>query len=205
MRTISSSISAAAAMLVLLSAGCASGPTVRVDKDPSVNLRAYKTFAFFESVARSGPLPALPVVELPTRAGLPVMFEPPAGGNVRYTTLQTQHLQHATREQMERQGYVYDEAHPDLRVNADLHVDEKFELRSTPGAYGYIGFVGAVDSAYYRQGTLSVDLIDVRRNALVWQGVAEGRVDTQATKDPGPAIAAAVAEIFAGFPDGKGK
>ena len=82
MRTISSFIGAAAAMLILLSAGCASGPTVRADKDPSINLRAYKTF---------------------------------------------------------------------------------------------------------------------------WQGVAEGRVDTQAGNDPGAAIEAAVAEIFAVFPDGKGK
>jgi hypothetical protein len=44
MRTISSSISAATAMLVLLSAGCASGPTVRVDtqadKDPGPAIEA---------------------------------------------------------------------------------------------------------------------------------------------------------------------
>jgi hypothetical protein len=192
MRTISSLIGAAAATLILLSAGCASGPTVRVDKDPSVNLRTYKTFAFFEAPARLGALPQLP----------PLPFAEPAA---RYTSLQSQHLQRATREQMERQAYVYDEAHPDLRVNAVLHVDEKFELRSTPGAYGYIGFGGALDSAYYRQGTLSVDLIDVRRNALVWQGVAEGRVNTQADKDPGSAIDAVVVEMFAGFPDGKGK
>jgi hypothetical protein len=192
MRTISSLIGAEAATLILLSAGCASGPTVRVDKDPSVNLRTYKTFAFFEASARLGPFP--PISTLP--------FAEPAA---RYTSLQSQHLQRATREQMERQGYVYDEAHPDLRVNAVLHVDEKFELRSTPGAYGYIGLGGALDSAYYRQGTLSVDLIDVRRNALVWRGVAEGRVNTQSDKDPGSAIEAVVVELFAGFPDGKGK
>jgi hypothetical protein len=43
---------------------------------------------------------------------------------------------------------------------------------------------------------------------LLSAGCASGptvRVDTQADKDPGPAIAAAVTEIFAGFPDGKGK
>jgi hypothetical protein len=163
---------------------------MRVDKDPSVNLRAYKTFAFFEPAVRGGPLPSLPFAD------------PAARGDARYTTLQTRHLQRATREQMERQGYVYDDVHPDLRVNAVLHVDEKFELRSTPG---YVGLGGGVESALYRQGTLSVDLVDVRRNALVWQGVAEGRVDTQAGKDPGPAIEAAVAEIFAGFPEGRGK
>lgn len=189
MRTISSLLGAAAAILILLSAGCASGPTVRIDKDPSADLRAYKTFAFFEPAARSGPLPPLP------------FFEPAALGGGRYTTLQTRHLQRATREQMERQGYVYDDMHPDLRINAVLHVDDRIELRS----YGYIGLNGGLDSGYYRQGTLSVDLVDARRNALVWQGVAEGRIDTQAGKDPGSAIEAAVAEIFAVFPDGKRK
>ena len=29
--------------------GCASGPTVRIDKDPAVVMSQYKSFAFFES------------------------------------------------------------------------------------------------------------------------------------------------------------
>lgn len=190
MRINSTLIGAAAAMLVLLSAGCASGPTVRVDKDPSVNPRAYKTFAFFEPAARGGPLPPPPFVEPATR------------GNTRYTTLQTKHLQRAVRNQMERQGYVYDDAHPDLRINAVLHADEKSELYTTPGAFGYVGLGGSANSFHYRQGTLSVDLVDALRMEPVWQGVAEGRVDTKAGKDPGPAIEAAVAEIFAEFPNG---
>ena len=205
MPTTSRTIGSTAAMLMLLAAGCASGPTVRVDKDPSVNLRAYKTFAFFEAAARSGPLPTPPLGERGGPAGSPLPPLPFAESAARYTSLQTQHLQHATREQMERLGYVYDGVHPDLRVNVLLHVDERLELHSTPGAFGYVGFGGRLDSAYYRQGTLSVDLVDARRNALVWQGVAEGRIDTKAGKDPGPAIEAAVSEIFAEFPNRQGK
>lgn len=59
--------------------------------------------------------------------------------------------------------------------------------------------------ANYRQGTLSVDLVDMRRNALIWQGVAEGHVDTQTGKNPGPTIETAIAEIFSAFPDKKEK
>lgn len=190
MRTTSTLFGTAAAMLILLSVGCTSVPTVRVDKDTSVNLHAYKTFAFFKPAARSGPSASL---------------DPAGRDEARNTTLQVQHMQRATRTQMEQQGYVYDDAHPDLCVNVFLHVDEKFELLSIAGAYGYIGLGDGVENATYRQGALSVDLVDAHRKALVWQGVVEGRVNTQTRKDPGPAIEAAVAQIFAVFPNGKGK
>ena len=41
----------AASALSALLAACASGPTVRADGDPSVNLASYKTFAFFDNLA----------------------------------------------------------------------------------------------------------------------------------------------------------
>lgn len=203
MRNISSWLGAATVVLVLLLAGCASSPIVHVDKDPNVDLRAYKTFAFFPPAPSKAPPDLLGAF---AHGGPPPgPFEPTANGDASYTSLQTQALQRATCEQMERQGYAYDPVHPDLRINALLHVDEKFEIRSIPGAYGYIGLGGGIQSGFYRQGTLSIDLVDTRRNALVWQGVAEGRVETQASRDPSAAIESAVAEIFAVFPNGKGK
>ena len=38
-------------VIVMLAAGCASGPSIRVDKDPGTDLTQYKTFAFFDQVA----------------------------------------------------------------------------------------------------------------------------------------------------------
>ena len=184
--------SAALSSLVLI-AGCASGPKIIVDKDPGVDMTAFKTFGYFDQVATD---------------------------RAQYTTIITNRLKQATRAQLERRGYRYTEESPDLRGNFYLKVVEKQEVRSSPsvgvgygGFYGYRGGAyGAwasypydVDTVDYRQGTLSIDLVDAKKNALVWQGLAEGRVSEEARKNPGPAIDAVVAEIFANFPNGPGK
>jgi hypothetical protein len=109
---------------------------------------------------------------------------------------------------MEKHDYVYSEVDPDLRVNLQLKVVDKQEIRSSPavrGPHGYRGWASGIETLEYRKGTLAVDVVDAHRNALVWRGVAEGRVDEKAIEQPGPAIDAVVGEIFARFPDGRTK
>jgi hypothetical protein len=162
-------------------AACATKPEVRRDHDPSADFKSYKTFAFYDHAGNGGAV---------------------------YTTLLGTRLQQATRAQMERHAYTYSERDPDLRVNLQLKIVDRQELRSTPGArgfYGYRGWSAGLETVDYRQGTLAVDLVDAHRNALVWRGVAEGRLDTQAIEQPGQAVDAVVGEIFANFPDGKPK
>jgi hypothetical protein len=169
------------ACLIVLMWGCATGPEIRIDMDPRVDMRAYKTFAFFDAVSTD-------------QAG--------------YTTLVSQRLKQATRPQLEQRGYTYSENEPDLRVNFFVRVVDKQEIRSSPGYYGYrAGYYGAwagypynVETVEYKQGTLSVDLVDAKRKQLVWQGVAEGQVSEESQKNPGPAIDKVVAQIFSNFP-----
>jgi hypothetical protein len=163
----------ALAAVFTLAAGCATKPDVRSDQDTSVELAAYKTFAF-HATAESSP----------------------------YAALLASRLKAATREQLERRHFVYSEHAPDLRVNLRLAVDDKLQIRSSPpGRVGWrAGFNRDIETVEYRQGTLAIDLVDVKRDALVWHAVAEGRLDAKATKQPGPAIEAAVAEVFARFP-----
>jgi Domain of unknown function (DUF4136) len=159
--------------LVALAAGCATQADVRADQEPGSDLKAYKTFAFYES---------------------------PSPG---YMSLAERHLRAAARAQLERQHYTYDDRAPDLRVNYALHVVDKQALKATPaaGRFGYRGWAGSgVESVEYRQGTLAIDLVDARRNALVWRAVAEGRVDAKAMEQPGPTIDAVVSELFTRFP-----
>jgi Domain of unknown function (DUF4136) len=167
----------AALAVVALAAGCASQPDVRHDLDPAADLGAYKTFAFYDA------------------------------GHAPYSTLLEQRLRQATRTQLERQHYVYDERNPDLRVNYALHVVDKQELQSMPGAgrFGYRGWDNNLQTVDYRQGTLAIDLVDAKRNALVWRAVAEGRLDSKAIEQPGPTIDATVGELFARFPGAKGQ
>jgi hypothetical protein len=169
-----------------LLAACASGPHIRVDKDPAANMSAYKTFAFFDSLATD---------------------------HARYSTLMTSRLKLTTRLQLERLGYRYDERSPDLRVNFFLSVANQQELRSTaaPGPGGFYRYRAGSYAAWsrypyeletkdYKAGTLSIDLVDTQTRSLVWQGVAEGRIEEQALRNPPQAIDAVVADIFSRFP-----
>lgn len=164
----------AAASLAAALAGCTSTPQVRADQAPGTDLGAYKTFAFYDHPGTDG---------------------------ARYGSITTQRLKAATRAQMEQRGYAYSEQSPQLLVNFMLRVAEKQEIRSTPGRFGYRGFGGGtIDTERYQAGTLRIDIVDAQRQALAWQGVAEGRLGEEALQSPGPAMEQAVTEVFARFP-----
>jgi len=183
---ILSLVRAAACGLVLVVGACATGPTIRVDMDPNTKLQSYKTFAFFEPVSTD---------------------------NTKYTSIVSTHLKQATRAQLERLGFVYaeGEVEPDLRVNFFLKIVDKQEVRSSGTGSGYYGYRSRyygtwsgypyVDTYDYKEGTLSVDLVDAKQKQLVWQGVAEGEVKDEALKDPGPALDKVVTTIFSNFPN----
>jgi hypothetical protein len=183
------SIALATGLAVLLTlAGCgSSGPSIRVDGDPAANIPSFRTFGYFDQLATD-------------KAG--------------YSTILTARLKDATRRELEKHGYQYVDANPELLVNFNVNIAEKTEIRSSPstsvgyGYYGYrAGMYGAwggypqdIETRNYKQGTLSIDVVDASKRALVWQGVAEGRVSKEAQQNPGPAIDAVVAQIMAGFP-----
>jgi hypothetical protein len=158
-----------------------------VDQDPAASLPSYGTFGFFTPLATD-------------EAG--------------YSTLLSARLKDATRHELERRGYVYEESNPDLLVNFNVNVTDKTEVRSSPSmsvGYGYYGYRGGmygawsgypydVETTNYKLGTLTIDVVDADRKALVWQGVAEGRVTKKVLENPAPAVDASVTQIFARFP-----
>jgi hypothetical protein len=161
---------------------CSSGPDIRREVNPTANFASYKTFGYFPELATD-------------RAG--------------YETVFTSRLKAATRSNLEAKGYVYSEANPDLLVNFYANVEDKQELRSTPVSMGYYGYrhnmyygmsTSQVETVSYKQGTLTIDLVDPAKKALVWSATAEGRVSKDARKNPGPAIDAVVAELMQPLP-----
>lgn len=178
--SIRAGLAAFAATLAL--AGCASGPEIRTDTNPSANFAAYQTFGFYPELATD-------------RAG--------------YETVFTARLKDSTRRQMEAKGYRYSETDPDLLLNFYANVQDKQEIRSTPASVGYYGYRGAfgygfstptVETVEYKEGTLTIDLVDPKSKTLVWNATAEGRVSKEARKNPGPAIDAVVTEMMAKLP-----
>lgn len=163
-------------------AGCASKPDIRTDTAPAAGLSGYKTFAYFN----------------------------PAGTDkLRYTTLLSSHLKEATRAELEKHGYVYSETDPDLRVNFHFQVDDRQEFFTSagsrasygPGPWAYRYAAPDVHTVNYKQGTLTIEVVDARRHSVVWQGVAENSIEEKTLKNPGPAIASVVSQMFATYPD----
>jgi hypothetical protein len=178
-----------AGMLVLLGCAllvaCASGPAIRSQSNPSVDLASYKTFGFFSPLAMD-------------KDG--------------YESVLSARLKAATRQNLEAKGYVYDESSPDLRVNFFANIEDRQDIRTTPTAPMTVGYYGyrrgyysgfampEIETVNYKAGTLTIDLVDPDQKVVAWQGQAEGRVSSKARKNPGPAIDAVVAEILAPLP-----
>ena len=173
------------AFATLLTACPASGPEIRRDSNPSVNLATYKTFGYFSPLATD-------------KAG--------------YESVFTARLKESTRRVMETKGYAYTESNPDLLINFYANIEDRQEIRSTPttsaGFYGYrAGYYGGyyggaqdIQTVNYKAGTLSIDLVDAKQKVLAWQSTAEGRVSKEARQNPGPAIDAVVTEMMNPLP-----
>jgi hypothetical protein len=50
------------------------------------------------------------------------------------------------------------------------------------------------------EGTLGVDIVDVTRNQLVWEGAATARVTDSMRENRNEVLDSAIADIFAKFP-----
>lgn len=103
----------------------------------------------------------------------------------------------AARSQLERRGYEYNDLLPDLLVNVAAEVQDRQTLRAAPGD---LSDGGTPELENVRLGRMAVDLVDTRREQVVWHGSAEGRVSPAMLRDAGSAVEKAVAAVFEGFP-----
>lgn len=186
--------------LVLLAAlalaGCASSPTIRTETAPGVDFGAFRTFSFVSPLSTD-------------RAG--------------FHTLVSQQLVFSTRRELEVRGleFVADPAAADLLVNFHAHVAEQLRVRSTPDPWvgptywhHRRGFYdpwrghsrwpshSRVEVDQITEGQLNVDIVDRRRNTLVWEGVASQRLMQRTMNDLGPAMDSAIHDMFRTFPLG---
>lgn len=180
------------AAVTLALAACASGPKIRTDVDRSADFSRYHTYAFASELGTD-------------RSG--------------YSTLVTNYFKQAVGKELQTRGYHYDEENPDLIVNFNARTHTRTDVISVPqpaysaGYYGYRhGLYSAwpmyahdIEAVTYKVGTANVDLVDVERNQLVWEGVAEGELTEKALDDPSTAIGNAVAKMFEKYPASAGQ
>lgn len=170
-----------------LLAGCATGPRISTEADPEADFSRYRTFAFYS----------------------PLAIEKEG-----YSSALSERMKAAARAQMESRGYRFVAENPDLWVNINAYTQRRTDVTTMPTvdyayyysyrarAYYAVPFWRDEAQVYrYTEGTLNVDIVDVARNRLVWEGIAVGRVSN--TKDPAQRdarIDSTMADIFAQYP-----
>lgn len=173
--------------LFALLAGCATGPRISTEADPEADFARYRSFGFYSPLA----------IE---REG--------------YSSAASERMKSAARAQMESRGYVFTTDKPDLWVNINAFTERRTDVSTVPtvdyayyysyrarGYYVVPYWRDRTDVYRYTEGTINIDLVDVARNRLVWEGIAVGRVSN--SKDPAQRdarIDGAIADIFAQFP-----
>jgi len=171
---------------VLLLAGCATGPEITSEADPQADFGGYRTFGFYAPLALE-------------KEG--------------YATPTTDRIKAAARAQLESRGYVYTPEQPDLWVNLNAYMQKRTDVTSFPTVdYNYYYSYRArsyfavpfwhdeTHVRHYTEGTLNVDLVDRRKNRLVWEGIAVGRIAKLKPEERAARIDSTMAEIFARYP-----
>ncbi|MDO5506551.1 MAG: DUF4136 domain-containing protein [Pseudoxanthomonas suwonensis] len=174
------------AAFVLLLAACATGPQVRTDVDPQANFGQYRTWSWYEPIAME-------------ESG--------------YSNWISERIKMNIQREMEARGYRYSAESPDLRVNFQGYMQERSQVYTQPRQdvrfyydYRFRRYVAVpvwYDEARvsrYTEGTLSVDLVDARRNHMVWTGDAIGRVVSRDAQQRAAEVDASIAAIFSRFP-----
>jgi Domain of unknown function (DUF4136) len=147
--------------------GC--GVSAHVEKDPSVNLNDYKTFAWIADQGES------------KKEGK------------SYQNFQEKILKDMVNEQLQKNGWRQVRSNADVLVDYDIMVENDVKnqsesVYSRPTVrYFYNPYTRRINSVYYpsqylgensyavpyRSGTITLNFVDTKSNNLVWQGWAE--------------------------------
>ena len=175
-------VAAPAMLTLLLLAGCASGPDVRVDVDPSANIAGYRTYSW-------------------------AYHDTPRGMN----PLAYQRVRQSIDANLATRGYSQADP-GDFAISFTLGARDKVEVTDFgpygpfyPG-YGR-GFRGGwaapynnVDVRNVTEGTLTIDIYDTGTKKPVWHGVATQNIGSNVTLDQ---IDLAVSSVLAKFAPGQ--
>jgi len=169
--------------LAAILSGCASGPNVVTNVDPSANLMSLRTFDFMRPLSTDR-------------------------GDVQ-TLLSTQ-LIAATTDELQKRGWHREQNNPDVLINFLLETHEQIRTRNTGASVStmhrsgrYSGWGATMSTPTIEQttqGALSIDMIDPARNQMIWEGTATNRVTDSIRRNQEESVRNFVAAILANFP-----
>ena len=179
-----------ALLSVMLITACGSTTKIHSDYDHSLDFSQYKTFGYYSPMGIENP---------------------------NYSSLLGQMFGDAIDAQMLPRGYVKSN-NPDILINVSARLEDKTQVRTTSdpmmyggGYYGYrggmydpwggYGYGTTTHVSQYTEGTVNVDMVDVKQKRMIWEGVAIGRVNEKEKNDElRNDIHTGVAEMFEGYP-----
>lgn len=168
--------------IVVLTA-CGSAKVLNTDKAEDVDFTAYKTFDFYK-------------VE--------------AGGDTLSQQFSEQiiKLEDAIALRMQQMGYLLSKTNPDLLVNIGAVVREKVQTRQTDFRTDAPRYIGQrryswksteLETGRYREGTVTVHLVDRKQNKMIWKGVVQDIIPEKASKLDN-VIKKGIKKLFAEYP-----
>jgi hypothetical protein len=174
---------------IMLITACGSTTKIHSDYDHSIDFSQYKTFGYYSPMGIENP---------------------------NYSSLLGQMFRDAIDAQMLPRGYVKSN-NPDILINVSARLEDKTKVTTTTdpmmygGYYGYrggmydpwggYGYGTTTHVSQYTEGTVNVDMVDVKQKRMIWEGVAIGRVNEKEKNDElRNDIHTGVAEMFEGYP-----
>ena len=177
------------AAIVLVLTGCSSAAKIRADYDHTADFGSYNTYNFMADAGAQ------------------------SGG---YQSFFSQYMVEAITIEMDKRGYTKSD-NPDLLVNFNAILQDKTDVRTSPapsmggGYYGYrggmysgwgasYGYATETHVSQYTEGTFNIDLVDARKNQLVWEAVAVSKVTEDALENLEERVRTGVPRFFAEYP-----
>jgi len=170
-----------ACLSILALAACASSPDIQITTDPKADLSKFTTFAFVNADAKEPGTITDPMV----RQRL---------ANMIAAQLSTRGYQIAAQGQA-----------PTLAVHFTGSVSQQQRVFMEGPGQGFYGYgwrqdMGGFDTANYRKGTLTVDLIDPKQKQLVWQARISEALTESYSEENFTRIERAIAAAFKDLP-----
>lgn len=144
--------------LLLICAGCSSTKVTVLPSNASIDLTDYGTFDFFKLEA-SG--------------------DTTSEFHQRITLIKS-----IIVEEMNERGLKIDPTHPELKINLGIILEDKTQTRQTsladPGEWNYVGQRNykwesqTVEVGSYKEGSLTLHLVDANNDEALWIGLIEG-------------------------------
>lgn len=114
--------------------------------------------------------------------------------------LDKRRIMNAIDAQMAAKGFTKTEASPDLYINVLASSKEKINIDNGYYGWGWGPYWGSPSRVYqYTSGTIIIDVIDDKKNVLVWQGAGSG-LNVSDLERKANDIPEAINEILAKFP-----